>query len=106
MSIGAVDSLGRGRVWTGSQAAKNRLIDGTGGMDRAVGLACELAGMADSSRVALVHYPKRITLLQEILSRNLFEDAAAYAIHRMLFAKDLPGSRLFIRHLAPPETIR
>ena len=99
MSVDSIDSLGRGRVWTGTQAAANGLIDGTGGMREAVSAACELAGIADSSRVVLVHYPKRTTILQEILSRNILEDAASYAIHRALFEDPAARGRLFIRHV-------
>jgi protease-4 len=99
MPVDSVDSLGRGRVWTGKQAETNGLVDEVGDMHRAVAAACELAGIADSSRVVLVHYPRRLTILQEILSRNLFEDAAAYAIHRALFGD--PGGRggLLLRHV-------
>ncbi len=99
MSVDSIDSLGRGRVWTGTQAAANGLIDGMGGMREAVSAACELAGIADSSRVVLVHYPKRITILQEILSRNILEDAASYAIHRALFDDPTARGGLFLRHV-------
>ena len=99
MPVDSIDALGRGRVWTGTQALENGLIDETGGMHEAVAAACELAGIEDSSRVVLVHYPKRVTLLQEILSRNFFEDAASYAVHRALF--DDPAARrgLFLMHV-------
>ncbi len=99
MPVDSIDSLGRGRVWTGTQAAANGLIDGMGGMREAVSAACELAGIADSSRVVLMHYPKRITILQEILSRNILEDAASYAIHRALFDDSATRGGLFLRHV-------
>jgi protease-4 len=99
MSVDSIDSLGRGRVWTGTQAAANGLIDGMGGMHEAVSAACELAGIADSSRVVLVHYPKRVTILQEILSRNILEDAASFAIHRALFDDSAARGGLFLRHV-------
>ncbi len=99
MPVDSIDSLGRGRVWTGTQAAANGLIDGVGGMREAVSAACELAGIADSSRVVLVHYPKRTTILQEILSRNILEDAASYAIHRALFDESAARGGLFLRHV-------
>ena len=60
MPVDSIDSLGRGRVWTGTQAVATGLIDGMGGMRSAVSAACELAGIADSSRVVLVHYPQRV----------------------------------------------
>ena len=99
MPVDSIDSLGRGRVWTGTQAAANGLIDGLGGMWEAVSAACELAGIADSSRVVLVHYPKRITILQEILSRNFLEDAASYAIHRAFFEDPSARGGLMLRHV-------
>jgi protease-4 len=99
MPVDSIDSLGRGRVWTGTQAAANGLIDGIGGMREAVSAACELAGIADSSRVVLVNYPKRVTILQEILSRNLLEDAASYAIHRALFEDPSARGGLFLRRI-------
>jgi hypothetical protein len=47
----------------------------------------------------LVHYPKRITILQEILSRNILDDAASYAIHRALFDDPAARGGLFLRHV-------
>jgi protease-4 len=99
MSADSVDSLGRGRVWTGKQAAANGLIDEVGDMHRAVAAACELAGIADSSSVVLVHYPRRLTILQEILSRNLLEDAASYAIHETLFGNASGRAGILLRHV-------
>jgi len=99
MSVDSVDSLGRGRVWTGKQAAASGLIDEVGDMHRAVAAACELAGIADSSSVVLVHYPRRLTILQEILSRNLLEDAASYAIHEALFGNASGRVGIFLRHV-------
>jgi protease-4 len=106
MPADSVDSLGRGRVWTGEQAASNGLIDKIGDVHRAVGIACERAGIADSSRVVLVHYPKRLGFLQEILSRNILQDAVSYAIHRALFEHETSRNGLFLRHVWPGEAIR
>jgi len=99
MPVDSIDSLGRGRVWTGSQAFDNGLIDGVGGLRETVFAACGLAGIADSSRVVLVHYPKRVTILQEILSRNILEDAASYAIHRALFDESYVRGGLLLMHV-------
>ena len=106
MSVDSVDSLGRGRVWTGEEASANGLIDEVGDMTRAVGVACELAGIADSSRAVLVHYPRRVTIFQEILSRNLLEDAVSYAIHRAIFGSSSSWGGLFLRNVAGDEKIR
>ena len=47
MKVAEVDSVAQGRVWTGSDAMKARLVDGLGGLDEAVGKAAELAGIDD-----------------------------------------------------------
>lgn len=43
----AVDAVGQGQVWTGVDALENGLIDQLGGLDDAVNLAAELAGLAE-----------------------------------------------------------
>jgi protease-4 len=106
ISADSVDALGRGRVWTGRQAYANGLIDEVGGLSRAVGVACRQAGIPDSTRVVLVHYPKRISLLQQILSRNFLEDAVSYAVHRGLFAKAPERYGTFLWQARADETIR
>jgi protease-4 len=106
MTADSIDALGRGRVWTGNQAVSNGLIDGIGDLHRAVGIACEQAKIADSTRVVLVHYPKKLGFLQEILSRNILENVVSYAIHQALFGNEASRSGLFIQHLWSGETIQ
>lgn len=65
-----VDSIGRGRVWTGAQAAKLGLVDSLGGLYGAVARAREAANLAPDSDVSLVIYPAPRPLaatLQEFL---------------------------------------
>ncbi|MDX1572118.1 MAG: signal peptide peptidase SppA [Xanthomonadales bacterium] len=51
MSREAVDTVARGRVWTGAQALDRGLIDRLGGLTDAVDAAAELAGLGDSYRI-------------------------------------------------------
>ena len=44
----AVDAIAQGQVWTGIDALENGLVDQLGGLDDAVNLAAELAGIADT----------------------------------------------------------
>lgn len=44
---GAVHEIAQGRVWTGSQALELGLVDVLGGLDTAIALAAELAGIED-----------------------------------------------------------
>lgn len=56
-----VDKAGRGRVWTGRQAKEIGLIDELGGLDKALDLAKDLAGIAAEENVRLVIWPKKTT---------------------------------------------
>ena len=86
MTFEQVDGLGRGRVWTGEQAAANGLVDTVGTLDDAIRIAARLAGGADSAKVSETHYPKTQTFLEAISSgdfglaraivaQSLFKDA-------------------------------
>jgi protease-4 len=63
-----VDSLGRGRVWTGQQALEHGLIDELGDQSDAIRLAQDLAGMPEDARPRLVHYPKPRSILDVFLA--------------------------------------
>ena len=88
MTFDQVDGLARGRVWTGTQAAANGLIDTVGTLDDAIALAAKLAGGAAGEMVSEVHYPKQVSffeaiqagdfdLARSILALSLFKDATA-----------------------------
>lgn len=64
LSPAEVDAIGRGRVWTGSQAKAHGLVDELGGLDRAIQIAKTRAHIEATSSVNLVVYPPR---------RNLFD---------------------------------
>jgi protease-4 len=49
MSVAAVDSIGQGRVWSGSEALKIGLVDETGGLRASVEEAARLAGLDEYS---------------------------------------------------------
>jgi len=46
-----VDEIARGRVWTGAQALERGLVDRLGGLDDAIALAKEKAGLDEDARV-------------------------------------------------------
>ena len=54
--------LTEGRVWTGRQAVANKLIDDTGGYQRAIELAKESAAIPADEEVIFEHYPKKVGL--------------------------------------------
>lgn len=49
MDVSAVDSVGQGRVWTGSQALELGLVDDIGNLDRAIAAAAAKAELKDYS---------------------------------------------------------
>ncbi len=57
-----IEPLAQGRVWLGSQAKQNGLIDEIGGLDRAVELVKERAKIGASEKITLVSYPPRRSL--------------------------------------------
>jgi len=54
-----IEPLSQGRVWLGSQAKANGLVDELGGLDRALDLIKEKAKIPKSERVMLVTYPPK-----------------------------------------------
>jgi protease IV len=53
MKVDNVDSLGQGRVWTGEQALKNKLVDKMGGLTDAIEVAARMAKM-DNYRIMVL----------------------------------------------------
>ncbi|MBO7200241.1 MAG: signal peptide peptidase SppA [Bacteroidales bacterium] len=73
LSVEYVDSIARGRVWTGTQAKELGLVDELGGMDVALRIAAQEAGITNYSIVA---YPKQkdaVTELMEMLNEEAME---------------------------------
>ena len=60
-----IKKVGGGRVWTGSQAFENKLVDVLGGFDVAVRIAAEKAGIANDYKIKF--YPKHKPFLQELM---------------------------------------
>lgn len=61
-----VNTLGQGRVWTGTQAKDNGLIDEFGGLERAISIAKQLAELPADKDVKRVVLPEPKPFLQTI----------------------------------------
>ncbi len=93
MSYEAVDSIAKGRVWTGADALKLGLVDTLGGIDLAFRIAADLAGIKDYS---IVHYPNPKDWMEQLMAMlgNDDEDSDGSTISlRALFQ-----ARKAIRH--------
>ena len=75
-----VDSIGQGRVWTGTQAVKNGLVDRIGGIDDAIKSAAKKAKLKDYKLVA---YPEQKSGLMAILD-NSKDDLKSYFVKEEL----------------------
>ncbi len=53
-----VNTLGQGRVWTGTQAKQNGLIDEFGGLEKAIEIAKQLANLPADKDVKRIAYPE------------------------------------------------
>jgi protease-4 len=69
MPVERVEQLAQGRVWTGAQAQQNGLVDALGGLDRAIALAKERAGISPETNVEVVTYPERKSLAELLIEQ-------------------------------------
>ena len=70
MDMERANSLGQGRVWTGTQAKQNGLIDEFGGLERAVEVAKELAGLPADKDVKRIVFPAPRPFFEEWFGGN------------------------------------
>ncbi len=92
MSFEEAEKLAYGRVWTGRQAKANGLLDELGGVDRAVEVAKELAGIPADEKVTILHYPIKKGMLSSIFGGKGELNAAARWILYRFIRDDLVGS--------------
>jgi protease IV len=72
--VSDIETVAQGRVWLGDQAKQRGLVDDLGGIDSAIQKARELAGIPASSRVSLVLYPAKKSLLEFIMAATGNDD--------------------------------
>lgn len=66
LSVEDIGKVAGGRVWTGEQALQRSLVDVLGGMDEAIRLAAEAAGIGSDYRVR--YYPKTKSFAEQVLA--------------------------------------
>jgi len=85
-----VRAIGDGRVWTGRQAYQRRLVDRLGGLDDAIQIARDRAGIPDDTPVVYEVWPRRS--LRESLLDNLFGEREAAAVGGKVLLRTLEAS--------------
>ena len=88
-SYDQIDPIAQGRVWMGSQARQNGLVDNLGGLDQAIALVRQRAHLSAAGETNLVMYPPRRSLLDVLASSSTDGLAAAQAETKL--RKVLPG---------------
>ncbi len=71
LSVQQADAVAQGRVWTGEQALKNKLVDSLGGFDDAMAATRALARLGPDQQVGIVELPEQPGLLKTLLSGQL-----------------------------------
>jgi protease IV len=66
-----IEPLAQGRVWMGTQAKQNGLVDELGGIDRAIEIVKAKAKIGKEEKVRLVVYPPKKSIYEMIFSRNI-----------------------------------
>ena len=71
MTVADVHAIAQGRVWTGEQAAQNKLVDQLGGFAEALDAVKKAIKLPPDSEVALVELPEQAGPLAKLLSGGL-----------------------------------
>ncbi|MEO8650405.1 MAG: signal peptide peptidase SppA [Acidobacteriota bacterium] len=92
-----VNTLGQGRVWTGTQAKANGLIDEFGGLEKAIDIAKELAGLPADKDVRRVVFPAPRPYFETLFGGDDSAEITAEQKAQKALADSLPADarRLF-----------
>jgi protease-4 len=66
-----IEPLSQGRVWLGSQAKANGLVDELGGIDRAIEIVKEKAKISKADRINLVTYPPKRSIFDLMFDQTV-----------------------------------
>ena len=84
LPLDTVRQIAKGRVWTGAQAKEIGLIDEVGGLDVALRLAREAAGLEPDADIRLRLFPRPKSPLQSLLDEGPASSEATTALVRAL----------------------
>lgn len=83
MSVSEVEKIAQGRIWSGLDARKNGLVDEIGGVQDAIRIAAELAGIENYTVLEL---PRQKEFMEELLSDLMGQRLMSYLSERILKA--------------------
>ncbi|MFT3883986.1 MAG: signal peptide peptidase SppA [Flavobacteriales bacterium] len=82
LTVAQVDSIGQGRVWTGTDALRIGLVDELGGLEAAIAEAAKRAGL-EKGTYTEVGYPEQEGLFQQLM-KELNGNARAWVVTQVL----------------------
>jgi protease-4 len=71
LSRDQVHAVAQGRVWTGRQGLTHGLVDGMGGLRRAIDSAKWMVGLRPTDKVTLVTFSEPLSLIERMLLKSL-----------------------------------
>ncbi len=83
MTFKQIDAIGRGRIWSGEDALKIGLVDKLGGIDTAIALAKEKAGISKTAKVRIKLYPRPKTIFESLFNTDLNDLSRARALSNL-----------------------
>ncbi|MBM3784665.1 MAG: signal peptide peptidase SppA [Acidobacteria bacterium] len=72
-----IHAVAQGRVWMGTQAKEQALVDHLGGIDKAIELVKERAKISKDAKIRLVAFPGKKTLVEQLLSQTAERNVTA-----------------------------
>ena len=93
-----VNSIGQGRVWTGTQAKANGLIDEFGGLERAIDIAKELAQLPADKDVRRVVFPEPRPYFETFFGEDESADLKSQQAQAALVSSLPEGARNAFRY--------
>jgi protease-4 len=69
LKLDEVETIARGRVWSGAQAKDRKLVDEFGGLHKAIDVARELAKVDPARKLRIQYFPEEKSLWQELAER-------------------------------------
>ncbi len=97
-----IDAIAQGRVWTGRQAKQLGLVDELGGLERALALAKERAGIPHDAGVEIVVYPPHKSIY-EMMANPFGRSDGATTLGALLGLRDARGLQTL---MAPLQVFR
>ena len=86
-----IEPLAQGRVWMGTQAKQNGLVDELGGMDRAIELVRAKAKIGKDEKIRLVVYPPKKSVFERLFAKSMeasFESSVEARLKEALLGFD------------------